>query len=35
MFRGFASMAYLDYAVDTIKACLAALTPFKKETGKA
>jgi hypothetical protein len=35
MYRGFASMADLDYAVDAIKACLAALTPFKKETGKA
>jgi len=31
MYRGFASMTDFDYAVDAIKACLAALTPFKRK----
>jgi hypothetical protein len=31
MFRGFASMADLDYAVDAMKARLSALKPFKEE----
>jgi hypothetical protein len=31
MYRGFASIADYDYAVDAMKARLAALKPFKEE----
>jgi hypothetical protein len=31
MYRGFASMADLDYAVDPMKACLATLKPSQEE----
>ena len=31
MYRGFTSMVGLDYVVEAIKACLAALTPFKRK----
>ncbi|MGC8849271.1 MAG: hypothetical protein ACP5K1_03470 [Candidatus Bathyarchaeia archaeon] len=34
MYRGFASMADFNYAVDAIKACLAALKPFKRKREK-
>jgi len=31
MYRGFAARQDFDYAVDAIKACVAALTPFKRK----